>query len=112
MKFEASRFTARIVFGNEPSREGVKPCANYMYETLAECGYDRVVCVVLTGMGADGTEGIVNLRNSKPIYVISQNQQTCAVYGMPRAIADTGIVSEVLPLSGIAQAITKNVGAI
>jgi len=63
-------------------------------------------------MGADGTEGIIHLKESKPIYVISQNQATCAVYGMPRAIAETGLVSEVVPLSGIAQAITKNVGVI
>ena len=111
-KLEPSRFAARIVFGDEPSREGVKPCANYMYESLASCGYDRVVCVVMTGMGADGTEGIIHLKESKPVYVISQNQATCAVYGMPRAIAETGLVSEVVPLSGIAQAITKNVGVI
>ena len=112
LKLEPSRFAARIVFGDEPSREGVKPCANYMYESLASCGYDRVVCVVMTGMGADGTEGIIHLKESKPVYVISQNQATCAVYGMPRAIAETGLVSEVVPLSGIAQAITKNVGVI
>lgn len=95
---------------DEPAREGVKPCANYMYESLADCGYDEVVCVVLTGMGADGTAGIKNLSSKKPIYVIAQDQDTCTVYGMPKNIAASGLVSEVVPLTEIANQITKNVG--
>ena len=47
-----------IRYTDEPIREGVKPCANYMYESLRSSKFDKVVCVVLTGMGADGTEGI------------------------------------------------------
>ncbi len=47
-----------IHYSDEPNREGVKPCANYMYESLADCRYDKIICVVMTGMGADGTEGI------------------------------------------------------
>ena len=93
-----------------PHREGVKPCANFMYESLAQCGYDDVVCVVMTGMGADGTEGISNLRAVKKCHVITQEQSTCAVYGMPRAAVAKGLSDEVEPLENLASAITKNVG--
>lgn len=54
-----------IRYSDEPPREGVKPCANYMYESLKTSPYSQIVCVVLTGMGADGTKGIVNLETAK-----------------------------------------------
>ena len=95
---------------DEPAREGVKPCANFMYESLADSDFDEIVCVVLTGMGSDGTAGIKELKKTKNIHVIAQDEATSMVYGMPRAIAQAGIVDEVLPLSAIAEAIIKNVG--
>ncbi|MCR5282286.1 MAG: chemotaxis-specific protein-glutamate methyltransferase CheB [Lachnospiraceae bacterium] len=95
---------------DEGHREGVKPCANYMYESLAECDYDNVVCVVMTGMGADGTEGITNLKKKKKPFVITQERSTCAVYGMPRAAETKGLSDEVEPLENLASAITKQVG--
>lgn len=101
---------AVIHYSDEPSREGVKPCANYMYESLMECGYDEVVCVVLTGMGADGTEGIKNLKTKKKIHVIAQDQETSVVYGMPRSVAKAGLVDQVVPLEQVAQEIILNVG--
>ena len=59
---------ATIHYTDEPTREGVKPCANYMYESLIKCKYDEVTCVVMTGMGSDGTEGITNLKSKKNTY--------------------------------------------
>lgn len=81
-----------------------------MYESLADSQFDQIVCVVMTGMGADGTEGILNLEKKKQIYVIAQEKSTCAVYGMPRAIGMTGLVNQVAALDDIAQQIIKNVG--
>lgn len=100
----------RIAFLDMPPREGVKPCANYMYESLKDSSYDRIVCVVLTGMGADGTQGITNLKEHKELYVIAQNQESCAVYGMPRCVVAAGLANEVVPLEKVAEAIIKNVG--
>lgn len=93
-----------------PTREGVRPCANFMYESLADSRYDEVICVVMTGMGADGTEGILNLQKKKPITIIAQEQSTCAVYGMPRSIVSEGLPCQIEPLQTIAEAITKNAG--
>ena len=99
-----------IVLKDGPTREGVRPCANFMYETLGDSDYDNVVCVVLTGMGADGTQGIQNLAKQKPIHVIAQEKSTCAVYGMPRSIVASGIVDQIEPLDNIASAIILNAG--
>ena len=99
-----------ISLNDMPAIGGLRPCANITYDSLKTSGYDQVVCVVLTGMGADGTNGILSLEKSKPVYVISQNAETCVVYGMPKAIAETGIVNEVVPLDQVAASITKNVG--
>lgn len=102
--------THKIKLNEMPPIGGLRPCANITYDSLRDCGYDQIVCVVLTGMGADGTNGIMSLAKKKPVYVISQNAATCVVYGMPKAIADTGLVDEVVPLTEVAKSITKNVG--
>lgn len=104
----AGRF--KIRYSDEPTREGVKPCANYMYESLANCNQDRVVCAVLTGMGADGTAGIQNLSKQKKIFVIAQDEDSSVVYGMPKAIYNSGLTNTVVPLKNIAQEIIMNVG--
>ena len=100
----------RVHLSDAPAIGGLKPCANIMYQSLKNSRYDEITCVVLTGMGADGTAGIEALDKSKPIHVIAQNAQTCVVYGMPRAVAEAGLADEVVPLESIANTIIKNVG--
>lgn len=99
-----------IHYTDEPPREGVKPCANYMYESLKNSNYSQIVCVVLTGMGADGTKGIVNLETAKKVHVIAQDEATSTVYGMPKSIAATGLVNHVVSLDDVAQEIIMDVG--
>ena len=100
----------KISLNNMPAIGGLRPCANITYDSLSKSGFDEIVCVVLTGMGADGTNGILSLGHHKPIHVISQSAETCVVYGMPKAIEESGIVDEVVPLDKVAETITKNVG--
>lgn len=99
-----------IEYTDEPPREGVKPCANYMYESLVKSKYEEIVCVVLTGMGADGTQGIKALSKGKRIMVIAQNKATSTVYGMPRCVVDAGLANKEMPIEQIAQEIITNVG--
>lgn len=101
----------RIHYSDEPAREGVKPCANYMYESLIGSDFDEVICVVMTGMGADGTKGIENLKAAgMKAHVIAQEESTCAVYGMPKSLVNAGLADQILPLEQIAQEITLNTG--
>ncbi len=102
--------TYTIHYSDEPTREGVKPCANYMYESLQESRFDEVVCVVMTGMGSDGTVGIKNLEAKKKLHVIAQDQETSTVYGMPKSIVKEGLSDQIVPLDKIAQEIILNVG--
>lgn len=99
-----------IHYSDEPLREGVKPCANYMYESIADTDFEHITCVVLTGMGADGTQGIKNLKSKKEIYVITQNHESCVVYGMPKSVSVNGLSNREVPLEEIAQEIIMNVG--
>lgn len=99
-----------VRLSDAPAIGGLRPCANVTYESLRTSGFDEIVCVVLTGMGADGTGGILSLKQRKRIHVIAQDAQSCVVYGMPKAIAEAGAVDEVVPLTEVAQTIIKNVG--
>lgn len=104
--------TYKIATTDEPARDALRPCANIMYESLICTDFDEITCVVLTGMGADGTVGIGALGEHVNIHVIAQDEATCVVYGMPKAIAEAKLVDEVVPLERIADAITKNVGVL
>lgn len=94
----------------EPARNGLKPCADIMYESLIGSDFDEITCVVLTGMGGDGTLGIKQLNEKNQIYCIAQDAETSVVYGMPKVVYEAGLVDEVHPLRQIPDAITKNVG--
>lgn len=94
----------------EPARNGLKPCADIMYESLIGSDFNEITCVVLTGMGGDGTLGIKQLNEKNQIYCIAQDAETSVVYGMPKVVYEAGLVDEVHPLRQIPDAITKNVG--
>ena len=99
-----------ISLSDDPPKGGLKPCADLLFESIKDISVDEVVCVVLTGMGSDGTAGIVDLSEKKKVYVITQDEQTSTVFGMPSSIIKTGIADEVLPIGKIADAIVNAVG--
>jgi len=100
----------KAIISDEPPRDALKPCANIMYESLMGSAYDEIICVVLTGMGADGTEGIKALKKRNKVYVISQDEETSVVYGMPKMVAQAGLSNEVQPITEVANSIIKKVG--
>ena len=111
MRVTSAGGSHKIKLSDEPAIGGLRPCADVMYESLKDCGYNHVTCVVLTGMGADGTKGINALKSSgQSIYTIAQDKESCVVYGMPKAIAESGVTDEVVSLDKVANSIIKNVG--
>lgn len=100
----------RIYFDDTPPIVGLKPCGNIMYNSLIGSSYDEIICVVLTGMGADGTKGIVELSKHNKIYVIAQDEESSTVYGMPRAIYESGITDCVCDINDVAKEIIRKVG--
>ncbi len=67
------------------------------YDSCGTAVYDQVVCVVLTGMGADGTKRVISLTGKKPVYVIAQDAASCVVYGIPEGGCQAGVMDEVVP---------------
>mgnify|MGYP002626660219 CR=1 FL=1 len=93
-----------------PPIGNLRPCADVMFHSIARLSAKRVLCVVLTGMGSDGTEGISYLGAYKEIYCITQSADTCVVYGMPKAADQAGLSCESAPITEIANAIAKRLG--
>ena len=97
---------AVCALSDAPPVLSVKPAANIMFQSVAEQFGGNVLCVILTGMGRDGTDGAINLKK-RGAYVIAESQKTCVVYGMPKAAIDAGVVDEVLPLYDIPDAMVR-----
>lgn len=110
LRYEDHKTHGRLYYTDEPPREGVKPAANYMYESLIGASFDEIVCVVLTGMGQDGTIGIKNLKEKNNIFVITQDEPSCTVYGMPKAVVTNGLSNITVPLDHVAQEIVNRIG--
>jgi len=77
------------------------PSIDVMMESVAQCFGARSLGVILTGMGADGAEGMSAIFRQGGI-TLGQDEGTCAVYGMPRVCAERGILSRVVPLPEMA----------
>lgn len=99
----------RLVLDRDAPRNGLRPCADICLESLVETGYQRVICAVLTGMGSDGTNGLLKLKEVKKVYTVGQNQKSCVVYGMPRAAVQAGMVDVVVDLADVGNMLTKMV---
>ncbi|ODQ01106.1 MULTISPECIES: protein-glutamate methylesterase/protein-glutamine glutaminase [unclassified Salinivibrio] len=92
----------KILDGGE--RMNYKPCVDVTFGSAAKVYGDKVLSMVLTGMGADGREGARMLKSAGST-IWAQDEESCVVYGMPQAVAKAGISSEDLPLDRIAERI-------
>ncbi len=84
------------------------PSVDVLFESVAETAGPHAVGAILTGMGADGAEGLLKMRKSGA-YTIGQNEATCVVYGMPGVAYKIGAVMKQLPLDKIAEEIISKV---
>jgi two-component system chemotaxis response regulator CheB len=85
---------------SEPVK-GQRPSATRLFDSVAKIYGPTSVCVVLTGMGDDGADGLENLRKTGG-HVIAQDEESCAVFGMPKAAIERGIVDQILTPDRIA----------
>ncbi|SQD80610.1 protein-glutamate methylesterase/protein-glutamine glutaminase [Moritella yayanosii] len=93
------------------SPEGInyKPSVDITFGSAAQSYRDKVLAIVLTGMGADGRDG-AKLLKQKGSTVWAQDAQSCVVYGMPQAIVNAGLADEQINLPEIAARINIEVG--
>ena len=95
----------RCVLDAGPLRHGCRPSFDSLLETMVTHYGGKVLAVVMTGMGQDGLAGCRGVKQAGGS-VITQAAAGCAVYGMPKVVAEAGLADAVLPVDGIAEAIT------
>ena len=83
---------------------GVRPAVDKLFISASYIYTNRILSVVLTGMGKDGAEGTVVVKLNKGI-TISQDEASSVIYGMPKVTYETGCVDYVLPLDEISKKI-------
>lgn len=78
-----------------------RPSVDVLFKSLAQSVPGKTLAIVMTGMGADGLEGVKAVRQSGG-WCIAQDQASCAVYGMPRSVIEGGEADEVVALDDLA----------
>ncbi|MDR0958015.1 MAG: chemotaxis protein CheB [Clostridiales bacterium] len=87
---------------------GCCPSVDILFNSIAKTAADKTVAVILTGMGADGADGMVNLRR-RGAFTIGQDKDSSIVYGMPRAAFERGGVIVQRRLTDISRTILENI---
>ncbi len=93
-----------VALSDAPEVGGLRPRADLTIADAARLYGERTVLVVLTGMGTDGLEGAAEVRR-RGGRVLVEAESTCAVYGMPRAVAEADLADVELPLNELPAAI-------
>jgi two-component system chemotaxis response regulator CheB len=90
----------KILLTDDPPIHGVKPSADVLFSSMAKVYNERVIGIVLTGMGRDGTRGIVEIKNNGGT-VIVQDPNDAIISGMPQSAINTNMVDHIVPLQKI-----------
>jgi two-component system chemotaxis response regulator CheB len=98
-----------IAVSDAPAVGGLRPRADLLIEDAARVYGPRLLLVVLTGMGNDGLRGAREVRRQGG-RVLVESEDSCTVYGMPRAIVDHGLADDVMTLDRLAGAIAEEAG--
>jgi len=83
-----------------------KPSVDVLFDSVAEVAGSEALGIILTGMGKDGTKGLLHMRQAGA-HTIGQDEASCVVYGMPRVAYEIGAVAQVVTLSAVADAIKE-----
>lgn len=102
---ERDKFVARL--NEEPLRNGHRPSADVLFESIVPYGELERTVVLMTGMGNDGARGMKLLHDSGVTQTIAEDKSTCIVFGMPRAAIELNCVNKVVPLDRIAAQLLK-----
>jgi len=98
-----------IHLSQEPAIKGLRPAADLLMESVAKIDNFKKLGIVMTGMGSDGSNGIIKIKKANG-YTMAQDEETSVVYGMPRSAIETKHIDKIVPLDNIAYEITNIVG--
>ncbi|NIQ92866.1 MAG: chemotaxis-specific protein-glutamate methyltransferase CheB [Desulfuromonadales bacterium] len=94
----------RIILSDAPPINSCRPSVDALFLSLAQRHASECIAVLLTGMGRDGTAGMLALRR-KGGYNIVQDEASSTVFGMPRSAIEARAAHQVLPLTKITEAV-------
>ena len=108
LKIEEKRGDLFVVLDeHELPRAGHRPAVDVMFESVSQLkNYDKIA-VIMTGMGSDGSKGLVKLKGGGKVKAIAESEESCIVFGMPKAAISTNLVDEIQSIENIAGCIMK-----
>ena len=98
--------SARVGVVSASEKDHCRPSADVLFRSLATTFGGSVLVAVMTGMGEDGLAGVRALKH-RGAYCLSQEESTCVVYGMPRAVAEAGLADEQFTPQNLAGRLTS-----
>lgn len=94
---------SKVISGHRPSVDG-------MLYSIVDQNIRNTIAVIMTGMGADGADGLLKLKQNGKIKIIAQDEESCVVYGMPGSAVKLDAVDTIVPLNKITNEIMKAMG--
>ncbi|HHV47131.1 MAG TPA: chemotaxis response regulator protein-glutamate methylesterase [Tissierellia bacterium] len=105
--YDGSHF--RLKLDKDSYVKGVRPSVDVLMSSVAKLDNIKVIGVIMTGMGSDGTKGVVEIKKVNG-YIIAQDKESSTVFGMPKSAIETKCVDKIVPLNRIADEIIQMVG--
>ncbi|WP_313583648.1 protein-glutamate methylesterase/protein-glutamine glutaminase [Lacrimispora sp.] len=104
-----SRYTVSCYPGEKVS--GHRPSVDVLFQSIADSAGASSVGIIMTGMGRDGAEGLLNMKK-KGAFTIGQDAESCVVYGMPMVAYNIGAVTRQVPCANIAGVLMKHLSSL
>ncbi|WP_313186431.1 protein-glutamate methylesterase/protein-glutamine glutaminase [Lacrimispora sp.] len=103
------RYTVSCYSGEKVS--GHRPSVDVLFQSIADTAGASSVGIIMTGMGRDGAEGLLNMKK-KGAFTIGQDAESCVVYGMPMVAYNIGAVTRQVPCANIAGVLMKHLSSL
>ena len=104
MTVKRSSGGARTVISDQPAEALYRPCVDVLMSSVADSHGGATMGVILTGMGNNGVIGLQTVKARGGV-IIAQNEETCVVYGMPRAAIEAGVTDHIVSIDSVADEI-------
>ncbi|WP_213818162.1 CheB methylesterase domain-containing protein [Garciella nitratireducens] len=100
MTIQKQEIVQEIVLDQREKHLGVRPSVDYLFSSAAKIYKEKLLSIILTGMGKDGTEGMKDAKKYGGVN-IAQDQKSAIIFGMPGSAIESGVVDKVLSLEDI-----------
>lgn len=94
----------KIALNEDPLENSCRPAVDVLFRSIAKVYGGSVLSIIMTGMGSDGALGVKVLKQAGA-YSLIQSEETCVVYGMPKAVREMNLEDEIIPLPLLAERI-------